>query len=131
MTEAKFLGVVFDQTLSYKNHVNYLKAHCLKALDILKVVGHTEWGDRLKKLYSGLYRSHLRSKLDYGCIVCGAASKCIVEKRPYLSGRCANCARSISYFSCNKLLCKSTRVVCEKQTHENVYELCFKTKNLP
>ena len=38
--EAKFLGVVFDQTLNYKNHADYLKKTGLKALAILKVVGH-------------------------------------------------------------------------------------------
>ena len=43
VTEAKFLGVIFDRTLSYSSHVNYLKTNCLKALDILKVVGHTDW----------------------------------------------------------------------------------------
>ena len=32
--EATFLGVVFDRTLSYKYHVDYLKTNCLKALDI-------------------------------------------------------------------------------------------------
>ena len=40
--EAKFLGVIFDRALSYSSHVNYLKTNCLKALDILKVVGHTD-----------------------------------------------------------------------------------------
>ena len=44
VTEAKFLGVIFDKTLSYNSHVNYLKTNCLKALDILKVVGHTDCG---------------------------------------------------------------------------------------
>ena len=44
VTEAKFLGVIFDRTLSYSSHVNYLKTNCCKALDILKVVGHTDWG---------------------------------------------------------------------------------------
>ena len=43
VTEAKFLGVIFDRTLSYDGHVNHLKTNCLKALDILKVVGHTDW----------------------------------------------------------------------------------------
>ena len=33
VTEAKFLGVIFDRTLSYSSHVNYLKTNCLKALD--------------------------------------------------------------------------------------------------
>ena len=44
VTEAKFPGVIFDRTLSYSSHVNNLKTNCLKALDILKVVGHTDWG---------------------------------------------------------------------------------------
>ena len=44
VTEAKFLGVKFDRTLSYSSHVNYLKTNCFKALDVLKVVGHTDWG---------------------------------------------------------------------------------------
>ena len=52
LTEAKFLGVVFDWTLSYNDNVNYLKTNCLKALYILKVVGHTDWGADLSKNYS-------------------------------------------------------------------------------
>ena len=40
--EAKFRGVIFDRTLFYSSHVNYLKTMCLKALDILKVVGHID-----------------------------------------------------------------------------------------
>ena len=79
VTETKFLGVIFDRTLSYSSHVNYLKTNCLKALDILKVVGHTNWGaDKKTLLY--LYRALVRSKLDYGCIVYGAASNNILKK---------------------------------------------------
>ena len=51
VTEAKFLGVIFDRTLSYSSHVNYLKTNCLRAVDILKIVGHTDWG-QIGKLYS-------------------------------------------------------------------------------
>ena len=60
VTEAKFLGVVFDRTLSYSSHVNYLKTNCLKALDILKVVGHTDWRADLKTLFC-LCRTVVRS----------------------------------------------------------------------
>ena len=42
VTEAKFLGVIFDRTLAYIIHVDYLKTDCLKALAILKVVSHTD-----------------------------------------------------------------------------------------
>ena len=67
--EAKFLCVIFDTKLTFKNHIQYLKT-CQKALDILRVVGHTDWGaDRIVLLR--LYRSLVRSKLDYRCIVYG------------------------------------------------------------
>ena len=55
--ETKFLG---------------LKKKGFKARTILKVIGNTERGaDR--KVMLRLYRYLVRSKLDYGCIVCGSA----------------------------------------------------------
>ena len=42
--EATFLGLTFDIKLTFKNHVQYLQSSCQKALDILQVVGHTDWG---------------------------------------------------------------------------------------
>ena len=55
-------------------HIKYLRAKCLKALNLLKVLSHTSWGaDRTVLLH--LYRSLIRSKLDYGAIVYGSARK--------------------------------------------------------
>ena len=66
--EAKFLGLIFDTKFTLKNTVRYHKSSCQKALDILQVVGHTDWGaDRIVSLR--LYRALVRSKLDYRCIV--------------------------------------------------------------
>ena len=77
--EAKFLGLIFDTKLTLKNHIQYLKTSCQKALDILRVVGHTDWGaDRIVLLR--LYRSLVRSKLDYGCIVYGSARRSILKQ---------------------------------------------------
>ena len=70
--ETKFLGVVFDQKLSFIPHLKALKCRCLKALDIIKVVSNQEWGAD-KSVLLRLYRSLVRSKLDYGCIVYGSA----------------------------------------------------------
>ena len=70
----KFLGIIFDCKLSFIPHIKYLKAKCLKALNLLKVLSHTNWGaDRTVLLQ--LYRSLIRSKLDYGSIVYGLARK--------------------------------------------------------
>ena len=74
----KFLGLYFDSKLSFIPHLEYLKAKCHKALNLLKVVAHTDWGaDRTVLLR--LYRSLIRSKLDYGCIVYGSARKSYLQ----------------------------------------------------
>ena len=39
--ESKFLGILFDRKLSFIPHNKYLKAKCLKALNLLKVLSHT------------------------------------------------------------------------------------------
>ena len=49
-----------------------LKTKYMKALDIIKVVAYQEWG-AVKTVLLNLYRSLIRSKLDYGCIVYGSA----------------------------------------------------------
>ena len=42
--ETKFLGVIFDRKLSFIPHIRYIKAKCLKALNLLKVLSNTSWG---------------------------------------------------------------------------------------
>ena len=42
--ESIFLGILFDRKLSFIPHIKYLKAKCLKALNLLKVLSHTSWG---------------------------------------------------------------------------------------
>ena len=68
----KFLGVLFDRKPSFIPHIKYLKAKCVKALNLLKVLSHTDWGADCTVLLQ-LYRSLIRSKLDYGYIVYGSA----------------------------------------------------------
>ena len=76
--ESKFLGVIFDRKLSFIPHIRYIKAKCLKALNLLKVLSNTSWGaDRSTLLH--LYRSLIRSKLDYGSIVYGSARKSYLQ----------------------------------------------------
>ena len=72
VTETKFLGLMFDSKLNFKPHIDYLRGKCFKALNLLKVVGSLDWGaDR--QVCLRLYRSLVRSKLDYGSIVYGSA----------------------------------------------------------
>ena len=76
--ENKFLGVIFDRKLSFIPHIKQLKAKCQKALNLLRVVAHTNWGADRKVLLN-LYRTIIRSKLDYGSIIYGSARKSYLE----------------------------------------------------
>ena len=42
--EHTFLGMIFDNKLNFIPHIQYLKAKCQKALNILKVALHYDWG---------------------------------------------------------------------------------------
>ena len=64
----KFLGLIWDTKLSFKNHVQYIKKKCQNSLNLLKILSHTDWGSDTKTLLK-LYRALVRSKLDYGSIV--------------------------------------------------------------
>ena len=72
--ETNFLGLLFDKKLSFIPHIKALKAKCLNALDVLKVLSNTNWGGDRSVLLN-LYRSVVRSKLDYGSILYGSARK--------------------------------------------------------
>ena len=77
--EFKFLGLLFDSKLSFIPHINYLSNTCQKALNLLRVVSSMDWGADRKVLLR-LYRSLVRSKLDYGCIVYGSARQSYLRK---------------------------------------------------
>ena len=69
----KFLGLWWDSHLSSKKHISVLKTQCKEALNLIRVVAHLKWGGDRDTLLM-LYRTIVRSKLDYGCIVYGTAS---------------------------------------------------------
>ena len=63
-------------TISYLSyHISgSLKTKCTKSLNLLRVLAHTTWGADQETLLH-LYRSLIRSKLDYGCVVNGSARR--------------------------------------------------------
>lgn len=78
-TSSKFLGLVFDNKLNWKEHISQLKIRCLKTINILKVLSHSCWGaDPLSVLR--VYRALIRSRLDYGSPVYSSARESILRK---------------------------------------------------
>ena len=77
--QLKFLGIILDKKLSFKAHIQYLKNKCSNKLNILKVLSNTFWGaDRASML--SIYKALIRSHLDYGSVVYGAAKPSTLKK---------------------------------------------------
>ena len=79
VNEYKFLGIIFDKKLSFIPHIKYLKNKSTRAQQLLQVVAHTEWGANHQTLIK-LYRTLLRSQLDYGNFVYRSARKSYLKQ---------------------------------------------------
>ena len=76
---AKFLGLIFDQRLHWKEHINYLRGKCLRSLNLIKMLSKIKWGaDRCSLLK--IYRSTTRTQLDYGCQIYASAPPRILQR---------------------------------------------------
>ena len=64
----KFLGVTFDENLTFKEHIEVVRARCLKRLNLLKALCGKNWGASPETiLYT--YRSYIRPVLEYSSIL--------------------------------------------------------------
>lgn len=68
---ARFLGLLFDRRLNWKDHIGQLKNTCQKALNLLKCISGNKWGADRKSLLM-IYKALIRFKVDYGSIVYGS-----------------------------------------------------------
>ncbi|XP_072384622.1 uncharacterized protein [Diabrotica undecimpunctata] len=69
----KFLGVIFDKRLTWRDQIQNTKTNCLNRINILKTLAHHQWGAEEKVLLR-IYRTLIRSRLDYGSILYISAS---------------------------------------------------------
>ena len=70
----KFLGLTFDKRLNWKEHISQLRSKALKSLNLLRTLSHLKWGADRKSLLR-IYRTTIRSKLDYGSQIYATAKE--------------------------------------------------------
>lgn len=75
----KFLGLVLDNKLNWKEHIRRLKMDCNQRLNILKVLGHHKWGSHRESLLR-IYQALIKSRIDYGCIFYGLAKRTVLKQ---------------------------------------------------
>jgi ribonuclease HI len=87
VTQAKFLGLIFDPKLTWNNHINYLVAKCQSRINLLRSLSGQTWGASKKALLS-VYRTLIRSKLDYGSELFHTASQYLLKKLDVIQSKC-------------------------------------------
>ena len=75
----KYLGIIFDRKLSFIKHIKYLRTKCNKTIQLLRTIAHTNWRGSKETLLK-LYHSLIRSRLDFGCFIYGAARKTYLKE---------------------------------------------------
>ena len=73
-SKVKFLGMIFDSKLSWKQQCEYIINKCKCRLNLLRCLTGTKWGASKACLLT-VYRALIRSLLDYGAIALDNASK--------------------------------------------------------
>ncbi len=75
----KFLGVVFDKTLSFNRHFENLRARALKRLNLIKIFSHKSWGLSTKTLKC-IYRALVGSIFDYSFFAVVNVSTAMIQR---------------------------------------------------
>ena len=86
VTQTKFLGVIFDNKLNFKAHIDYVHQKCAKAMNLLNIVSKMNWGADRSVLLR-LYRSFVHPRLEYGCAVFSSACKLYLKKLEYIQNQ--------------------------------------------
>lgn len=70
----KFLGVVFDSRLTWRDHVSSIVDKCVRVMNLIRCLEGTEWGADIAYLKQ-IYIYLITARIEYGCLVYGSAAK--------------------------------------------------------
>ena len=116
----KFLGITLDAPkLTWKPHIDQLKASCQKRVSLLKSISHNHWGGDRKTILM-LYKSLVRSKMDYGCQFYGNASDILLRELEPIQNQCLRIASG----------CHATTPIMSLQVETHVPPLIFRREEL-
>ena len=94
--ETKFLGVIFNNKLSWKPHIEHLVNKARTRLNLLKVISGLSWGQHTPTLIH-LALSLVRSKLIYGQEVYFSAPSYLLKKLQSIDSKAVKIALGVPY----------------------------------
>ena len=77
--EFKFLGITFDEKLTFKAHIENIVTRCKKRLNLLKTIRGKNWGASPETLLY-TYKSYVRPIIEYGAILFAYSDDNLLKK---------------------------------------------------
>ena len=106
----RYLGLVVDSKLSWKQHVEYLREKCTSAMNLLRHLSGLSWSADRKSLLR-IYTALVRSKLDYGCQFYSSAKPGILKRLDPIQNQCLRACTGAFRSSPATSLCVESGIV--------------------
>ena len=112
--ECKFLGVIVDDDISWKGHINHISNKISKTIAILRLLKYTFPKHILKTLYMSLIQPYL----NYCNVIWGAADQTIIEPIFLLQKKALRIINRVHYLEHTKPIFDSMKILTVYQLHE-------------
>lgn len=127
----KFLGVIFDKRLSFVPHITSLHRQCIQRVNILKVLSNRDWGASRHALLT-VYKSLIRSKIEYASIIYSSANSSILVKLDKLQNNAIRIATGAFKSSpIVSILIESSVPSLETRRHNHIIKFVVKLAHKP
>ena len=113
-TECKFLGVIVDDGITWKSHINHISSKITKTLAILRLLKYTFPKHILKTLFMSLIQPYL----NYCNIIWGSADKTIIEPLFILQKKAIRIVNRVHYLEHTKPLFETMKILTVHQIHD-------------
>ena len=113
-SECRFLGVIVDENINWKSHVNHISNKISKTIALLRLLKYTFPKPILKTLYMSLIQPYL----NYCNAIWGSADKTILEPLFILQKKAIRIINRVHYLEHTKPLFESLKILTIYQLYE-------------
>jgi len=85
--KVKFLGLIFDSKLSWRDHIKFIVEKCTTRVNLLRCIAGNNWGANKENLVY-VFKALIRSRIEYGCEVYGSANKRLLHCLDVIQNKC-------------------------------------------